>query len=182
MVERATTRPFTRQPTMLSERTFSFISPVGSAHADEELPVLELQQKLAEVDADVPSRIVTRRPTSLVSSPVLPVERIASISPETEVVRRMSTRKPTVQPSRQTTIKESGIDSEVFEDISSLTSTSVEDEPQGDIITESVVEDVTFEAPVERIREATTQGFARQELVQSSSSATSSSQSDIQYV
>jgi hypothetical protein len=58
----------------------------------------------------------------------------------------------------------------------------MEDEPQDDIVSELEEADVTFEAPIERIRKATTIGRAPRESVIVSSSATSSSQLAVEYV
>jgi hypothetical protein len=80
MVERVATKPATRRATLRTERTFSCISPAGSVRSDEVLSSLELQQKLAEVDQNSLSRRLTKRSTSLISSPVSPVERLASVS------------------------------------------------------------------------------------------------------
>ena len=107
---------------------------------------------------------------------------MGSFSPETEVVRRLSTRKPTVPQSRQSTTREAELDPEVFEKTSSLTSTSVEDEPRDDILGGPGATDVISEAPVERIRKATTMDQARRESLIVSSSETSSTQSAVKYV
>lgn len=143
---------------------------------------MELQQKLADMDPDTPSRVPTSRKITRVSSPIMPIERIVASSPEREaVLQRVSTRKPTAQSSRASTMREAGQKPEVFEEVSSLTSISLEDEPQDELFE---VPEEDFEAPIERIRKATTlsQPNQRQKSMALSSIATSSSHSAIEDV
>jgi hypothetical protein len=172
MVERVAAKPAPRQPTLRTERTFSFISPAGSVRGDEIPPPFELQQKLAEVDQDNLSRVPTRRSTSLTSSPVLPVERLASLSPDPDLARHMSTRKPTVSTSRQSTLSEAEEDPKNAEEFSSRTSTSSE-EIQGEFIEQMELEDVPIEAPVNRLPQALSIERIREDTLTSTSTSTS---------
>lgn len=173
MVERVATKPATCQPTLRTERTTSFISPVGSVHDDEVLPALDLHQKLAEVNQDISSRVPTKRSTSLIPYPALPVERIASFPPEPDMAQRKSTRKLTALSSRQSTLREAEVDPKLLEQSLSLISTS-DEELQEEFVDEPEVEDISFEAPVERIRKAITIDQAREDTTTPASLSLSS--------
>ena len=185
MAEHDTTQPATHQSDLRSEQMLSFISPTGSVLDNEGLPAPELQQKLAEVDPDMPSRVLARDSTRQSSSPILPVERIASFSIEPEAVRHMSTRTSTGQPTHPYTIREAELDPEVIERTLSLTYTFEEEgegkgngdgdgeekeEPQEESVEEPEVEDAALEASLEQNRGATTMDHGRQAFVTLSSS------------